>query len=137
MANWSADLSVGNPMMDEDHRHLVLLVNELDHAVRTGRRAETRFDILHDVVLFSGQHFCREERLMRQSGYPGMSEHKRAHDALIRDLREFVRAFEGGEIDISADTVTWLKTWVSGHILGADRALAAYLSQQPALAESA
>ena len=137
MANWSADLSVGYPMMDEDHRHLVLLVNELDHAVRTGRRAETRFDILHDLILFSGQHFCREERLMRQSGYPGMTDHKRAHDALIRDLRDFVGAFEGGEIDITADTVKWLKDWVSGHIGGADRVLAAFLNEQPALAETA
>lgn len=43
---WSDALSVGNALIDQDHKELVNLVNELHQAVQDGKGSETLGRIL-------------------------------------------------------------------------------------------
>ncbi|MCB9946933.1 MAG: hemerythrin family protein [Rhodospirillaceae bacterium] len=127
MANWTADLGIGIRGIDEDHARLVFLINELDDAVSARRSALAVRELLEELLAATGAHFCREEQVMRRARYPGLTAHKHQHDALLKELRLMVRAVEGGQRRIDAQTIDWLRIWMSGHVRGQDREMAQFL----------
>lgn len=137
MASWSADLELGNPTMDDDHKQLVMLVNELQYSVDTNRRRDVIRAQLEDLMTVADRHFCHEERMMRQAGYPEFRRHKKIHDDLTRDLHTLMRQIASGEGEFTHTTVEWLKGWVGSHIRGEDRQLAQFLARRPVLSRIA
>ena len=128
MANWTADLRIGNPEVDEDHGRLAFLINELTEAVAARRSNKVLCDLLEELLAFAGEHFCREEQLMRRTRYPDFKSHKQQHDALLKDLRLLVRAVESGQRKVDEQTLSWLRGWMAGHVRGPDREFSAFIS---------
>ncbi|MCA8909249.1 MAG: hemerythrin family protein [Rhodospirillaceae bacterium] len=137
MASWSADLELGNPSMDDDHKQLVMLVNELEYSVDHRRSSDVIRAQFEDLMTVADRHFCHEERMMRQAGYPDFRGHKKLHDDLTRDLHTLMRQIASGEGEVSHTTIEWLKGWVGGHIRGEDRKLAKFLAERPLLSRIA
>ncbi len=127
MANWTADLRVGNPVVDEDHGRLAFLINELTETVAARRSDRVMCDLLEELLAFAGEHFCREEQMMRRARFAGMARHKQQHDELLKELRLLVRAVGSGHRRVDEETLDWLRGWMAGHVRGADREMAAFL----------
>lgn len=123
MLAWSADLDVGNPMIDSDHRRLVGLVNQLAEALAAGEAAAELGTILDNLVTFTMAHFAREERLMQRIGYPDLAAHKSQHDGLLSDLAKLQRSFHRGEIALSERSSAFLCEWLLRHIHTCDKRL--------------
>ena len=137
MPTWSADLELGHTLIDNDHKQLVLLVNELDYAIRTHRKPGAIRAQFQELMAMADRHFCHEERLMRQTAYPGFLAHKRAHNTMTRDLRTLMRRVETGEQAVGPELIVWLKNWLCSHIMSEDRTLAHYLTHRPLLSRIA
>ncbi len=125
---WQDGFGVGHPVIDDDHRRLFELFNEFVTAVNQYRADSEIQDVLAELLDYTDTHFDREETLMRQHGYPGYDSHKALHDSFIRQLHDVNSALDAGG-EKGAFVLGFLAKWLSGHILGVDKTLGAYLRE--------
>lgn len=76
---WSDDLSVGIQEIDEQHKVLVGLLNEL-HTAISGHKGSAECRVILDrLAEYARAHFAVEESLMRVLGYPDYENHNGPH----------------------------------------------------------
>ena len=126
---WDQTLSVQIDEIDQDHQRLVELHNLLARAVEEGEPVDYIQALLAELVSCTQCHFHHEERLMVKYGYDDMAEHRAEHDSLMASVRELQARSQrdGGTLD--ADDVRFLEQWLTGHILGLDMDLGAFLAE--------
>lgn len=118
---WSEAFSVGNPLLDSDHRILIDLLVQLYDATDTGQSRDVVGSVINVLVEYVEHHFHREEALMTQIGYPEREMHIQSHRDLENRVREARRRWMGGERQVlDDDLMVFLKRWLTDHILGAD-----------------
>lgn len=120
-------LSVGIEEVDDDHRKLVNLFNLLNQAVAKEESTEYIAALLDELISCTVWHFKHEERLMLKHGYDGLAEHRAEHNELIETAQALQTKFQQQGQTITADDIAFLENWLTGHILGADMDLGAYL----------
>ena len=121
---WGPMLEVGVKEIDTQHRKLVDLANELADAVRAGKGKDVAGKILNELVSYTQSHFSTEERLMTLHKYPGAAEHKQLHQDLIKTVSDFKAKFLKGEATISEELMSFLRDWLTKHIMNIDKAFA-------------
>jgi hemerythrin len=124
---WSESMSVGLPLIDNDHKALIHLVNRLHEAVSAGDTYDVLDDLLNRLVDYIDIHFTREERVMDACAYPQTIDHKEEHAAFvdyIRSLREQFTADSAA--GLAGDLTEYLKDWLNHHILIQDMAYRQY-----------
>jgi len=123
---WDPGHSVGIEQIDANHRWLVNLINELyDNLLNGG--GESIEDIAGRLVEYVDEHFALEQRLMRDSGYPGAQEHENEHRKAARMIREFNEQAQTGDPPALFDILEYLVRWLYGHIADMDRRMGEYL----------
>ena len=125
---WASDMSVGNTLLDHDHRELIALVNELHTATSRGEGRGVVGDILNRLLVYTQQHFQREEHHMERLQYPKTDEHKRLHQDLYEQVVALKARFDAGHITVAAQVSTLLRDGLSLHILREDKQFAAELT---------
>ena len=127
---WKDDYSVNIAAMDEQHKKLVALLNDLDLAVESGKDEEaltTTFDGLMDYVL---THFKSEEELMKKYDYPHIEDHRQAHIGLTLKVVELKKNHDAYHFQDSArQVIMFLTTWLLGHIMGVDKRYGVFLNK--------
>lgn len=126
---WDNTLSVEVEEIDDDHRKLVDLFNMLGHSVVEGDEADYIEAVLEELICLTVWHFRHEERLMLKYGYDGMAEHKKEHQQLIESARELKQKCIQEGKSISSEDIEFLEHWLTGHILGTDMELGAFLGE--------
>jgi hemerythrin len=122
LMNWTEKLSVGVAVIDDDHRKLVGMINELYDAMQAGHGKNTLGRILDDLVQYTKFHFAREEKFFAQTGYPAAVPHKQEHDALTRQVLDVQQKYAAGaSATLSLDVLHFLKDWLIKHIQGSDQ----------------
>lgn len=121
---WGDDLSVGNDLLDRDHRNLIGLVNSLHTATSRGDGREVVGSIIAALIDYTQDHFQREERHMEAVRYPKREEHRRQHRELLDKVLEIEARFKAGHVTVAAQVSTLLRDWLSIHIRRADREFA-------------
>jgi len=137
MANlitWSDDLSVGVQEIDDQHKILVGLLNELNTAVQEHHGTDICNSILNRVIEYTRVHFTTEEGVMRLLLYPDFERHKAEHDALVNQVMKLQEKLVSGQATISFQLLHFLKVWLTKHIQGSDRQCGAYLLERGAAA---
>jgi len=120
LIEWSDELSVGIQEIDEQHKVLVNLVNEMDEAIRDHHGREGSLRILGRLVDYTKIHFAVEESLMRIFEYPGYNEHKAQHEELLQEVADLQEKIKGGG-SISFQLLHFLKMWLTQHIMDSDK----------------
>jgi hemerythrin-like metal-binding protein len=117
---WSRSFSVQVSKMDQEHQRLIDLINKLYTAMREGRGKEAIGSVLDELIEYTKTHFAHEEQLMRESGYAGYDDQKRAHEALINQVMETKQKLAAGAV-LSQEVMSFLKSWLVNHIQGMDK----------------
>lgn len=118
---WKDEYSVGIEEMDNDHKRLLNLINQLQTAVHyyTGKEFEEK--ALDELVDYTKTHFSKEEKLMADNGYADLEAHKLQHKEFIDQVNHFIKQYkENSDVTIS-DTLKFLKEWLIKHINGTDK----------------
>lgn len=122
---WDENMSVGVPLVDDDHRLLVSLVNQLHDSVGDREEREVLGSVLDTLLDYTVFHFQREEKVMEAAGYPGLEAHRHQHNDLTDKVRALQKSYAAGSPDVVGVAVLdFVKTWLVEHILGHDRAFA-------------
>lgn len=123
---WSDDLSVGIQEIDEQHKVLVGLLNELHSAISGHRGSAECRGILDRLAEYTRVHFAVEESLMRILDYPDHDNHKHEHELLIGQVVDLQQKLDVGKTAISFELLHFLKAWLTKHILGSDKEYGVY-----------
>lgn len=128
LLNWTEDLSVNINGIDNQHKKLVDLINELHSAMKDGKGKDKLGPILTELIEYTKYHFSAEEKLMQQKNYPGYSKHKNEHDIFTKKIVEFNNQYNSGSLSLSIDVLMFLKEWLVVHIKGTDKQYSPYLA---------
>ena len=124
-------------VMNEDHAELYKIVARLRDV--SGWRCKTEDDraeqrklcqeLVDKLVADSIAHFEREEGLMHRYEYPLTRQHTKEHVLLLRTIETFQIELRTGATAITAETVAYLKDWLTRHIGNSDKHLETFLSR--------
>jgi hemerythrin len=128
---WEDRFSVGVALIDEQHKKLVDITNDLFRACQSGDEKAREFfrATTHTAVDYVKFHFSTEEQVMERIHYPGMAEHKSQHADFVKEVLANVKNFEEGRKFVPNQFVRFLRDWVLTHIAVTDTKLGAYLIQ--------
>lgn len=118
---WSDGYSVNIMEIDNQHKRLIELINELHSAMAAGKGKEVLGKTLQGLIDYTKTHFAYEENLMKTHGYSEYSQHKTAHEKLVSQVLDFQKKFQAGEMLVTIDIMNFLKDWLSKHIMGTDK----------------
>ena len=127
---WDDSLSVGITAIDEDHKKLLTLINNLQTSVLypTGESFERQ--ALSELVDYTKYHFSREEKLMEDNGYPEFEPHKQQHEQMIAKVGEYMQVYEKDREGTIDELTGFLKTWLINHIAGTDQKYSQFLREK-------
>ena len=121
LLEWNENLSVGVPSIDEQHKVLIGLLNELFDATQAGRGPAVLGKVLKELADYTVYHFQYEESLFAQTGYCAAPNHIREHDNLVRLVQVLRAKYEDGVRElVSEDLSKFLRGWLNTHIMGSD-----------------
>ena len=95
LMQWNDKLSTGVATVDNDHKKLVAMVNELYDGVVAGHGKDVVGKVLDGLISYTAEHFAREERYFAQSNYPDAVAHKKEHADLVKQVLEVYRQMKG------------------------------------------
>ena len=125
---WTDQMCVGVKLLDNDHKKIVLLVNELNEGIVNNRDKQELDSVFESLVKFTRIHFAHEEQLLFESGYPAAAEHKQEHESMIQKIMDLQARFRSGApMAMHEDGVELLKSWLFNHMYGADQKYGPYL----------
>lgn len=129
---WSPEYSVGIRVIDNDHRELFDLVNQLHEGLESHTASTSITQTIDRLIRYVKEHFQREEGLMYEYGYPGLEAHRKKHNEFVW----LVSAIRKIEIECphrldGHKLLSFLSTWLKSHIMKTDRDYLPYLSSKP------
>jgi hemerythrin len=130
--SWNDNLSVGIELIDNQHKNLITLTNQLYQAcTRGGDKREVAFkDVMSGMVNYVRIHFTTEQELFKRINYPHHAEHKREHDNLTVKVIEASQEYAEGKKTVANDFARYLKDWILSHIAHSDKLFAYYIADQ-------
>jgi len=124
---WSDQLSVGIQEIDEQHKVLVDLINQLHEAIEQHHGADVCVQIMDKLCEYTKIHFAVEESILRILGYPDYDDHKAHHNMLLSQVQELRYKMDHEDHSISFELLYFLKKWLTIHILEEDSAYVEHL----------
>jgi len=115
LIEWKKEFSVGVAEVDHERQELISLINELHDVIQANGGRDQVLESLGEIFAQISSHFALEEKMMRESRYPALAEHKEDHETLLDELRDIMDDVEDdGSYDESrlADD---LERWFSVH----------------------
>ncbi len=131
MLVWSAKHELGIPILDEQHRGIVSIMNTL-FALLPENRAAKVFSLLDMAEMFVKVHFYTEENILRLAGYPGFEEHRQLHVDMTSRF-EKIQA-ESRRTGDPANLLLLLRDLWTNHINNADLLFAEHVRARLGLA---
>jgi hemerythrin len=78
--NWDESYSVGVKELDEQHKQLFRMIDDLFESIDTVVDSQKVSDVLAGLREYASVHFETEERYMSECGYPDIENHKWTHE---------------------------------------------------------
>lgn len=119
---WADYLSVGNKMIDADHKHLIAMVNRLEDAIGDrDREGVTEAFALLDT--FMDIHLRNEEKVSEAIKYP-FARNRTEHRQLTFEMRHMIQKL-ASQHDTWPDNLVqtysrFLNGWLTDHIIKTD-----------------
>ena len=130
LIQWNSGLATGLHDIDEQHKVLVKLINELHSAMMQRKADAAQLEIVDRLKQYTVNHFKFEEKLFDRFGYPDTPGHKEIHAKFVQKVLDFERDLKRGKLTVSRDVMRFLKDWLVGHIQGTDQKYVPFLKSK-------
>jgi hemerythrin-like metal-binding protein len=130
LMRWDSSLQLGIGQIDDQHKQLVVMINDLHRAMKQRQTMATMSGILERLVSYTVYHFGNEEKLFQKHGYPEYDQHKKIHETLVGKVVEFKTKIDRGDSTISMELMDFLKDWLISHIKGTDKKYVPFLLEK-------
>ena len=130
---WTENLSVGIARMDDHHKKLVELINQVFDAM-SGDATSAVYSVLSDLLDYTRYHFAEEEKLLAACSYPDLEEHQAIHRSMVKEVLEMRNRYLNDPASVPAsETLDFLSKWLMRHIIGKDLRYRPYAEGHPAV----
>jgi len=131
--DWAEHLSVGNEMIDAEHKNLIVVVNSVEHAIATRDRVALAkaFDLLDTYMHI---HFRNEEKIAEKVKFP-FGKNKLEHRHLLKEMKYMREELESRSgiwpDDLMKKYSRFLSGWMTDHIIKEDMQMKQVLQSYP------
>jgi hemerythrin-like metal-binding protein len=116
------DYSVQIPFIDNEHKVLIALVNEIEDAMDFHVLFHNQFMLDKIDNLFNGikNHIASEEKYLIDNNYPELESHRLEHTLIIERLNEFESWFKEAGKPFNEKMLLYLKDLLVRHFILSD-----------------
>lgn len=129
---WRDELSIDGGTIDEDHRHLIGIINRFMDISTKAQDTGPLLAVLHALRFYTQAHFEREEALQELANYPLSEAHAEEHAGLVDRLDNMIEAVNRSQDEsiarISRETAVFLNFWLIDHIIKSDLGMKPYVA---------
>lgn len=128
---WTEDLATGSFLIDTQHKKLFQTINQLLTACKDGKAKEEVQNVFVFLENYINEHFSTEEEFMTRFSYPHIAYHKKLHNDFKKSFEKYKEKarLEGVTLSLTVSLTQALVVWLTKHIRGNDKELAAFLMQ--------
>jgi len=130
LLTWSPMFSVGVQEIDDQHKKLIDLANKLNDQMTSGKGKEILDKVFQELVAYTQSHFAMEERLMAKHNYTATTRHMDEHKKLVVTVSDLKKKHDSGQDVLTSQVMTFLRDWLTKHILQTDKAFGRELNQK-------
>ena len=109
---WNPEYSVGNDLIDGEHRTLFEMADRLHSAMLSGQGHAVLGSLYGQLADYTRTHFSHEEALMAKHAYPQLPTHAEIHRQLIAKLTKLQDDLKGRKLTVTVDTMQFLRDWL-------------------------
>jgi len=130
LIEWSPSFSVGVAEMDNQHKQLVVLLNDLYAAMQAQKSSEVIGKVLNKLISYTEKHFSDEEDFMKKHSYPDIKSQMKEHTAFTDKVKKFKQEYDAGRTSMSVSITSFLKDWLLNHISISDKKYGDYVNNR-------
>lgn len=126
---WREQLSVGNDLIDNDHKRLIEIINRAEVSLKS-RNLIRLTTVLDELSAYAIKHFEMEETVAQAVGFPDVPRLHDSHQALLGKLDKVKNSLAQTWDDATADHFTaLLRDWLINHVIKEDMRMQPHLSK--------
>lgn len=118
---WDEMYATGIDSIDDQHKHLISLLNRMFEALLQKRGKEEVSYVIEEMHRYAEYHFHTEESLMEKAEYPDLAEHRVYHDAFISKVNDFSFKYNQNDEALCAEVTIFLTNWLNEHLSTIDQ----------------
>ncbi|MFC1589367.1 bacteriohemerythrin [Pseudomonadota bacterium] len=119
--NWSDEYSVNVLAMDNHHKKLFDILNQMHESMKAGEEEAALAKYINELVDYTKYHFGEEERMLEQVNYSGIDSQRRSHVAFVDKMLELKKDADDGMAIFAVPKVSRLGIdWLKDHIVVMD-----------------
>lgn len=129
MIRWSNNFSVSHQGIDEQHKKLISIIEEVAFIISKKDNGLTNLlEVLNELDHYVDEHFKYKEALMKKYSYPEAEEHIDQHNELRNKMAELNVFDINKPEEFFKDLLVYLVDWLSSHIMKTDKRLGIFLT---------
>ncbi|MEA1942679.1 MAG: bacteriohemerythrin [Pseudomonadota bacterium] len=117
---WDASLDVGVETMNDEHKQILDLMNEIHDRAAAGETGPAMTGLVERLAQVTIDHFRDEEAYMASIDYKGLASHTLIHADLLKKYTAHADAIRANGGQVPSDFLMFLKLWLTAHIKGID-----------------
>ena len=127
---WDERLCVNIKEIDDQHKYLFQLINNLHNSLREGQGDTIIKPILSSLVEYVIIHFATEEKWMKKYNYPELKQHKQEHQVYVTEIKGFISKYKKKTPLLAQDILLSLGGWCRIHIREYDKKFGDFLEDK-------
>ncbi|HNW52586.1 MAG TPA: hemerythrin family protein [Prolixibacteraceae bacterium] len=117
---WTDELSIGNVRIDNDHKKLLEVYDDLVDLIEHNGSNEDFAKILSKMTDYVFKHLKNEEKYMEEFGYPKLKEHQQFHRNYNYKVSMYNFNLLGSNPPNPHEIIEYIREWWINHILKHD-----------------
>ncbi|MFA6476297.1 MAG: bacteriohemerythrin [Candidatus Paceibacterota bacterium] len=118
---WDEKYSVGVQELDDQHKRMFAVINELLEAIETNTPEDHLEHIIKTLVDYKIFHFATEEKYFKEFNYEGTEEHIAKHHEFNDKLGSLKEKYPTYNIEFAFALVDFLEDWLINHLMTVDQ----------------
>jgi hemerythrin len=118
---WKEEYSMHIQEIDDQHKVIVELLNDLYDAFLRKEHENKTGEILSRLTDYAFMHFKLEEKYFLMFNYHEKVEHKLEHKKFVERVETFKEEFNKNKTALTYKIINFLRDWLSNHIMVSDK----------------
>lgn len=126
---WTNSMSVNNESIDNHHKKLIQLFNEVGHLIELDQNTPlfSTIKVISELNVYAIFHFREEEKLMLEGSFPELEEHKMKHKEFVDTLIRLKDEYMKNDPLVNYELFDFLSHWIVEHIMSDDSKYVDYI----------
>ncbi len=118
--NFTRDEEINIPSIDKQHFNMSRLINKISDGVESKNQPEINRTLTALLNLLE-KHFLLEEKLMKDTKFPGYISHKLEHDRFYEKIKNISSNYQKNNSILDSKLLIEIRNWFFNHIELSDK----------------